>query len=142
MDLNNIKVSPDEFKEYTGIDLKSRLTDGTGTPELFLYRVQARLNAYIDTHFFYNFSSVNNPPTAEQIADYKTAVIEEALYYFRNGDLSVDAGRDDEGGIRATREQIESLMIAPDAKLYLMRAGLWNRQISSYGFSFRWWTLI
>jgi hypothetical protein len=149
INLNDIKVSADEFREYTGIDLKSRLkeaTESSGNPSdavnAFIYRTQTRLNAYIDTHFFFQFGSQYSAPTDNQKKNYKLAVMEQLLYVFKNGDISVDAGRDDEGAMRSSRNEIEELAIAPNAKLFLHTAGIWRREIQGIGFSFKWWELM
>ena len=56
MDLNRLLVSPEEFQQYTGINLVFRLVEGNmvdgdshAAAQAFIERIQRRLNNYIDT---------------------------------------------------------------------------------------------
>lgn len=137
MNLKTVKISPDEFQEYTGIDLKMSLGQQTAS---FLERNQTRLNMWIDAHgFFGSLSPAYREPSETQIRYYKIALVEQNLYILKNGDISVDAGRDDTGAQRISRAEIENLFLAPQAKQALICAGLFNKHIGGNGFKTKWW---
>ena len=64
----------------------------------------------------------------------KLALLEQAIYIFRNGDISVDSGYEPDEGIKISRRSVKELSIAPNAINYLQLIGLWTRQISTPSF--------
>ena len=66
---------------------------------------------------------------------YKLALLEQALYVLKNGDISVDSGYDQEQGIVA--RNLKSLVIAPNCKKAFN--ALW---FMVYTHSQRWWKRI
>ena len=91
--ISNIVVSPDEFKEYTGVDLNDRLVDDgnpSGKAERFIAIHQSRLNTYLNSQFHRDIDrEYYKGLTAFQQKHYKIAVIEHCLYIFKNGDIGM-----------------------------------------------------
>lgn len=147
IDISKIPVSPDEFLTYTGIDLRMRLigirninANASNAPEMFIKRIQLRLNNYIDTHFRGGVSNKYERPNPYQILHYKLAVIEQVLYVFNNTAITEDMGLDDNGYSRLTRNQIKEREISIECQRDLELAGLYNRNLySGCNFYNCWW---
>jgi len=147
IDTTKIPVSPDEFLNYTGIDLRLRLIgmkningNSSNAPEMFIRRIQIRLNNYIDTHFRGAISNSFNEPNPYQVYYYKLAVIEQVLYIFNNTAITEDMGLDDNGYSRLTRKEIKEREISIECERNLELAGLFNRQLyGGSGFNRCWW---
>ena len=148
LDIARLSVSPEEIRQYLGIDLKYRLdTDvRTGNPsddeQAFINRVRIRMNTYIDSYFGMTggvIDPIYPEPTDFQRYHYKIALIEQVNYILLNGDITARSGLDDNGNMVTTRQDIEQLSIGPEAKSHLILAGLFNRRIRRWGFCLRWW---
>lgn len=118
-------ISLDEFNEYFNIDLAAEF----GTVEkakAFLKRIEDRLATFVDSNFNTNIDYKYPHFTDYQKHHYKLALLEQAIYIFRNGDISVDSGYDPEKGEIAKPEKYA---IAPNCKDNLRLCGIWNRNI-------------
>ena len=60
---------------------------------------------------------------------YKRALLEQAIYIFKNGDISVDSGMDPEKGVIIDDDTIDKLSLARNAKRELQLCGLWSKKI-------------
>lgn len=121
-------ITPDEFKEYFGIDLSVEL--GSDISALrFLKRLEDRIATYCDSKFNANIEWKYPHFTDYQKQRYKLALLEQAIYVFKNGDISVDSGYDQDKGIIA---KTENLIIAPNCRDNLRLCGIWNRNISGW----------
>ena len=130
-------ITLDEFKEYTGIDLELQLKSDdnpSNTANAFLARIENRMHAFIDSNFVRNVDKEYPNFSDYQKEHYKLALIEQALYVFRNGDISSDSGYDSEKGIVAGKHDLKELIIAPNAVDELRLCGLWNRNVRKI-----WW---
>lgn len=126
-------ITLDEFKEYFGIDLTEAFdTDIAATA--FLKRIEDRLATFVDSNFNANIDRRFPCFTDYQKKHYKLALLEQAIYIFRNGDISVDSGYDPEKGEVARPERYA---IAPNCKDNLRLCGIWNRNIPNM--SPFWW---
>ena len=126
-------ITLDEFQEYTGIDLREEL--GTEEQALaFLTRIEVRMEAFLNANFFKLISDYWPDFTDFQKLHYKYALLEQALYVFRNGEISVDSGYDPEKGIIIRPNEKKDLILAQNSKDHLMLIGLWNRHIRFPGF--------
>lgn len=148
MNLKDMKVSPDEFKYYTGIDLDFRLVEknmsegnSSNASRMFIERIQRQLNVYIDTHFRGGIGSMYERPTESQKFYYKMAVIEQVKYIFDNEDVTDDMGLDENGRPRLSRADVYSREISVQCRRNLEMAGLWNRRLFSGGFGWCWWRI-
>lgn len=147
MTLNTRYITLDEFKDYTGIDLQIRLKSDDNpskTAESFLQRVTDRLEAYVEANYHRVIDREYPQFTDYQKKKYKLALIEQALYVFQNGDISVDSGYDQDRGIVASKHALSEITIAPNAKNYLMLCGVITRRLKTKGRSgffddANWW---
>lgn len=124
-------ITPDEFRDYFGIDL-AILRDDTNPSNkqmAFLKRIEDRMEAMIDAQCFRKVS-VEYPSFSEyQKECYKKALLEQAIYVYKNGDISVDSGMDPERGVIVDTQTLRNLSLAPNAKQYLQLCGLWSKKI-------------
>ena len=122
-------ITLDEFTEYFNIDLRAEF--GTEEKALaFLKRIEDRLATYCDSKFNCNVDMKYPCFTDYQKEHYKLALLEQAIYIHRNGDVSVDSGYDPEKGEVARPERYA---IAPNCKDNLRLCGIWNRNIPNMG---------
>lgn len=129
--LNTKYITPDDFKSYTGIDLEIELSGGDA--KAFIYRVEKRLEAYISANY-YRIVDESWPHLSDfQKEHYKLALIEQALYVLKNGDISTDSGYDPERGPVAQRGDLKSRVLAPNARDQLLLTGLIDRHIGAWG---------
>lgn len=134
-------ITPDEFTEYFGIDLSEELHD-TANPSnkvmAFLKRVEDRMEVFLNSHFFKNVSELYPEFSDFQKQHYKLALLEQAYYIFKNGDISTDSGYDPEKGLIANKKQRASITLAPNAIDHLKMTGLWTAFIGGQGIGFPW----
>ena len=124
MSLMTKYISIDEFNAYFApLDLRAEF----GTEEValaFLKRIEDRLATFCDSCFNRNIDRLYPEFTDYQKEHYKLALLEQAIYIHRNGDISVDSGYDPEHGEVARPERYA---IAPNCKQNLILCGIWNR---------------
>ena len=134
-------ITPDDFQQYFGIDLGAQLK-GTANPSdkayAFLKRIEDRMEAYLNAHFFKNISVEWSKMSLYQKDKYRLALLEQAIYVFKNGDISVDSGYDPEEGIKISRHAISEITLAPNAIDNLRLSGLWSGHIGTGGFFGPW----
>ena len=130
-------ITLDDFLEYTGIDLRLELKN-TANPSdkatAFLVRIEDRMEAFLNANFFKLITKEWPYFSENQKLWYKKALIEQALYVFRNGDISVDSGFDTEKGIILDRTTQKEITLSPNAINYLELCGLWTRHIKTGNF--------
>ena len=130
-------ITGDDFLLYTGIDLAAQLK-GNANPSdkvnAFLKRIEVRMEAYLNANFFKRVSDEWPAFTEWQKEHYKYALLEQALYVFKNGDISVDSGYDPDEGIKLDPTARKKITLAPNAIDHLTLIGLWSRHIKSPGF--------
>ncbi len=138
-------ITLDEFKEYSGIDLDAEMrldANPSNTALAFLKRIEDRMATLIDEACFRKVDLEFPSFTDYQKEHYKLALIEQAIYVYRNGDISVDSGYDPEKGIVADKGKLQSLILAPNAKRNLQLCGLWCKKIRQSDWSHNllsWW---
>ena len=124
-------ITPDDFRDYFGIDL-SILKDDTNPSNkqmAFLKRIEDRMESMIDAECFRKVS-VEYPNFSDyQKEHYKRALLEQAIYIYKNGDISVDSGMDPEKGVIIDDDTIDKLSLARNAKRELQLCGLWSKKI-------------
>lgn len=126
-------ITKDEFKEYSGIDLEAQLkSDGnpSNTANAFLARIELRMEAFLNANFFRSVSVEFQKFSDFQKEHYKYALMEQAIYVLRNGDISTDSGYEQEKGKVAEPLYLKGISIAPNAQDQLAMCGLWCRKIS------------
>lgn len=148
--LEKLDVTPEEFRQVTGIDLKERLNTSymSGNPSndvsTFINLCRLDINTYIDTYFNSTrgmIASYLPQPTDEQKFHYKMAVIEQIRYTLRNGEISTRSGLDENGNLTVAMQDLNQIAIAPNAKYHLLNCGI-NRQITTGGFALAWWWIL
>jgi len=146
MNLNTRYIDEDDFKSYTGIDLSVQLAvsdNPSDTTKAFLRRNSDRIEAWLEANYHRRIEVEYPQFTNFQKEQYKLALIEQSLYVFKNGDISVDSGYDPEKGIIASQGVLNGLIIAPNAKTHLQLAGLLTRKLKTKGRSGfmdnEWW---
>lgn len=132
-------ITAEDFLAYTGIDLKSNLKDDdnpSNKVNAFLFRVETRMANFIAAYLYKDIDNIFKNFTDFQKLHYKYALLEQALYILRNGDISVDSGYDFESNeVIVKQEELMKRIICINAKAELMRIGIWNREIKNVG---RW----
>ena len=129
-------VTPDDFLNYTGIDLDSELRD-SGSPadsnkaDMFLCRVERRFLTFVDSSSFRNYDWDELAYHPRDLEAMKTAILEQALYVFKNGDLSIDSGYDPQRGTTIEKSDLMRREISAQAIDILKNAGLFNQNVAN-----------
>lgn len=121
-------VTVDDFYNYWGQDLRN-LLDGMGenpskAAEIFLARIEDRLMNWIDNNTFRRIGYEELNPF--QLENFKKAILTQAMYMWRNGDLGIDSGYDAERGKVIDRKELVEIEVCQAAIDYLSNAGLFN----------------
>lgn len=137
-------ITKDDFKGYWGIDLDQELaptSNQSNDADAFLFRVTLRLITYLNARLYRDIDREYPEFTDDQKEHFKYALLEQAMYVMRNGDIATDSGYDPERGETASRGHLEKITIGTAAIDHLMLAGLWTRKIKgSRGFNIDgWW---
>lgn len=139
MEIKSKYITPEDFLAYTGINLLEELKDDdnpSNKANAFLFRVENRLESYISAYLYKDMNKEFANFSDFQKEHYKYAIIEQALYVLKNGDISVDSGYDFESNkVVIKKAELEQRIIGINAKNELMRIGIWNRNIRNVG---RW----
>ena len=123
-------VTPSDFLNYTGKDLSHILRTNnniSNAPNLFLLMVEDTLLTRIDSMSF-------RLRTWDNLSEYQKeslqkAIIHQANYVLRNGDIFSDSGYDLERGEIIPYEKLQSIAICSTAKDLLRNCGLLNQKI-------------
>ena len=131
----------DEFKTYTGIDLSLELGDDdnpSNKVNSFLARVENRVKVYLASHFNSDVDRFYELMSDYQKLHFKYALIEQALYIIKNGDISVLSGVQN-GRVSLSRNEQQRVIICENAVNELRLCNLWNRNVSKQAFRGRYW---
>ncbi len=125
-------VTSEEFLNYWGVDLNSRLVgydNKSNKADIFLRRVEDRLMAWIDSNTYRDvpYESLQG----KQLEAWKLAILTQANYIFSNNEIMLDSGYDPEKGIVASRSDLEKIEICQAAIDYIKVAGLYNLCVSN-----------
>ena len=141
MALQTRYITVDEFTEYFGINLEEELRD-TSNPSnkvnAFLKRVEDRMEVFLNANFFKNVSELWSEFSDFQKYHYKLALLEQAYYIFKNGDISTDSGYDPDKGTIIDKEVKKGITLADNAINHLQMIGLWSRHINHGGIFWPW----
>ena len=122
-------VTVDDFKNYWGMDLRNMLRSDdneSNQAERFLARVEDRLMNWIDNNTFRRLKYEDLHLNPRQYENWQKAILTQAMYMFKNGDLGIDSGYDSERGIITARHDLVELEVCQAAIDYLSNAGLFN----------------
>lgn len=125
-------ITVDEFDNYWSVNLRDMLrtsANESNQAEMFLARVERRLMAYIDNNTFrrYKYEEL----CGHQLNAFKEAIVLQAMYVYKNGDIGMDSGYDAERGLVAKRAELVELSVCQDAIDVLANAGLWNMSMKN-----------
>lgn len=140
MEIKTKYITPDDYLDYFGEDLMSILPDGDNPSNkayAFLMRIENRMATFLNAEFYRNVDNEYPEFTDYQKEHYKYALLEQALYVVRNGDISADSGYTFEEGERASNDTILKKIISQNARQELLLCGLWCRKVR--GNRSRWW---
>lgn len=126
-------ITLDDIKEYAGIDLKAEL-GSTEAAQAFLMRIEVRMESFLNARMHQNVSVRYPNFTDSQKYHYKLALLEQAIYIWKNGDISVDNGYDPHEGVKIDPSSLLTLQISRNAKEHLIQAGLWTYKLGPKGF--------
>ena len=134
-------ITADEFREYTGIDLYEELkTNSNPSDEVnaFLKRIEVRMESFLNATFFKNVTDEYPEFSDYQKQHYKYALLEQAYYVFKNGDISTDSGYDPDKGIIISKHAKREVTLAPNAIDHLRLIGFWTGHINKKGLLRPW----
>ena len=141
MTIHTQYINPDDFINYFGIDLGSRLKGNQNPSDkatAFLMRVENDVESFMNAHFFKNISIEYGKMSDYQKEHYRLALLEQAYYIFKNGDIGSDSGYNPESGIVASNHALTEITIGEKAKNHLKLSGLWTGHIGAGGFFGPW----
>lgn len=127
-----IFVKESDYNNYTGRNLKNILDPNSeiqNACNLFLLQIENRIMAKIDNMSFRVRSWDNLTPLQKE--KIQLAIIEQAEYTLRNGDLFTDSGYDVEKGEIISTEKLRKIEICSIALEYLQSCGLLNKNIKN-----------
>ena len=127
-------ITVDDFKNYWGIDLRSVLrsdNNESNQAERFLARVEDRLMNWIDNHTFRRIKYEDLKFRPYQYENWQKAILTQAMYMYKNGDLGMDSGYDAEKGVVAARSDLVELEVCQATIDYLSNAGLFNLNVKN-----------
>lgn len=131
-------VTPADFKNYYGLDLEAELKeDGaeldSNRAASFLMRVEDRLLSWIDANTWRNRRwECISPNQKEHL---QKAIIIQAMYVFRNSDISLDSGYDPQRGKIIDKIDLQRIEICDAALDQLKTCGLYNHVMKNH---YRW----
>ena len=127
-------VTVDDFKNYWGKDLRNILRsddNDSNQAERFLARVEDRLMNWIDNHTFRRLKYEELYLRPKQYENWQKAILTQAMYMYKNGDLGLDSGYDSEKGIVTPISDLNEIAIAQATIDYLSNAGLFNLNVKN-----------
>lgn len=119
-------ITADDYKKYWGVDL-IEIFDTLDGADAFLFRTQTRLKAFINARTFRRFEWDKLSKFQEQC--FCLALLEQAHYVIRNGDIASDSGYDVDRGVLLEPALRRELTLCDIAKDFLINCGLWSQQI-------------
>lgn len=123
-------ISADDFLAYWGVDLRVTMKNDMGSVDSFLYRREQEIKTCIDSQTFRHYKWRELSPF--QLAALKEAMLIQAMYIFRNGEIALDSGYDPDRGIVIQQTDLSNLVICEQAKQKLVNGSLWSKQIKPY----------
>lgn len=137
-------ITGDDFKEFFGIDLSIRLKDNDNPSDKvnsFLIQREDEIATYINETYYRDVDTEYGYFTEYQKKEYKKALLYQAYYILKNGDIGNDSGYDLENGVVASQSTLKELMISKKSIQHLRLCGLACRKIKNKGRTFGddWW---
>lgn len=125
-------IDQNQFLDYWGVDLRAKLKNDDNPSakiDTFLARVEKRLMAWINKNTFriIDFNHLTN----YQLEHFRYALLEQANYMYRNGDIAQDSGYDQERGIVAEHHAMQELVVCQPCIDFLIEGGLFNLKVKN-----------
>lgn len=122
-------VTPDDFKNFYGQDLRNMLRSDdneSSQAERFIDLVTSHLKSWIDSHSFRKISYDNL--SDYRLGQWQRAILAQVYYTYKEGAkaLGLASGVDDEKGVVIPLEIIEQCAICEAAMNYLLNSGLFS----------------
>lgn len=129
-------ITPDDFMNYTGIDLRAALDSFDSSVESskadsFLFRVETDFLTHVGEISFWHYdwdSIVYHPGVLYWL---KLGLLKQALYVYRGGDLSTDNGYDPQRGPVTNIFDINTRIFSEQALDILHDHGIFSRSIKN-----------
>lgn len=131
MALQTKYIKVEDYYDYFGENLDLLFGDHNKAVA-FIVRIEDRMESFLNANLFIDMKTKWPSMNDHQKECYKKALLEQAVYVFKNGDISVDSGFDPEGGVVTTVGDIRRRVIAPNAKDYLKNAGIWSQKLNQH----------
>ncbi|MBR3208856.1 MAG: hypothetical protein IKF82_01165 [Bacilli bacterium] len=134
-------VSADDFINYWGLNLSLRLKNDdnlSNKTNIFLSQIEDRLMAWVDANTFrtipweyykdeYEYKTEEERKVAQVRKEaFKKAILNQAMYVYRNSNIGLDSGYDPEKGVIVQSQELQAIEICRPAIDYLKTAGLYN----------------
>ena len=140
MTLQTKYVTLDEFDEYFPEIEGIRVALGGEKRALaWLKRIEDRMETFLNSNYNRNIDKEYPVFTQNMKEHYKKALLEQAIYIFRNSDISVDSGYDPERGEIMNIDRLQKIQLAPNALNHLRMCGLTNRLLNNRHKGIIWW---
>lgn len=120
-------ITKNDFFRYHNINLEEKLKGGANPSnkvDAFLFKVERRVMTYIDNNSFRNYDF--DKLKGDTLEAFQLALLEQALYMYKNGDLAMDSGYDMEKGIIAPGRELKKIIICEPTIEILQNNGLLN----------------
>ena len=125
-------IVPDDFKQYFGIDLNVVLPDDdmpNNKAERFLKQVEDDVALFLATKCNRMIDTMYKDLSDYQKEWYKKALLNQAMYKYKNGDIGNDSGYDPNSGIIADRGKLLGLELSSKCIDCLKLTGLYSRTL-------------
>lgn len=125
-------VKPDDFFNYTGRNLSEELQlndNESNQANIFLKNIESDLMSRVDAISFRIFHW--DHLSQFQLECLQEAIILQAEYVIRGGDMMGDSGYEPERGFVASMDRIQEAAMSPKAKDRLIKCGLLNHVIKN-----------
>ena len=130
MTLQTKYITLDEFDEYfPEVGPIRQVLGGEQNALAWLKRIEDRMEVFLNSNYNRNIDKEWPVFTENMKEHYKKALLEQAIYIFRNSDVSVDSGYDPERGEIMNIDRLKKIQLAPNALDHLRMCGLTGRQL-------------
>lgn len=120
-------INSNDFLDYTGIDLNTELKGDSSAADRFLKRVESLFLNWCDANMgskYCTWEEVSRHPNDAEAV--RRALLEQALYMYRNGDLFSDSGYDPQRGAMIQKDDLRRRSISDTAVDIIKAAGLFS----------------
>lgn len=122
-------VTPDDFENFWGVNLNATLKGNnySNKANTFLRIVEDRLLDWVDTESF-------RTTTWDEITDFQLeylqkAILNQAMYVYKNSDIAMDSGYDPDSGQIVDYSKLYSISVCQPAINCLLKCGLYSHRI-------------